>query len=169
MCYFFYQLQGGVKVFFKIDLRYGYHQLRIKSDNIPKIAFHTRYVHYEFLVMSFGLKNAPITFIDLMNRVFKPYLGQFIIMFIDDILVYSKSLEEHGDHMRIALQILKDHKLYVKFNKCEFWLGKVDFLGHVISKDRIYVDHKKIEVVVNWSRPKIVSEIRSFFGISWLL
>lgn len=115
----FDQLQGA-KVFSMIDLRSGYHQLWIKDDDIPKTTFYTRYRHYEFLVMSFRLTNAPATFMDLMNRVFRPYLDQFIIVFTDDILVYFKSSEEHEEHLRIALQTLRDHKLYVKFNKCEF-------------------------------------------------
>uniref|UniRef100_A0A2N9GX41 Reverse transcriptase n=1 Tax=Fagus sylvatica TaxID=28930 RepID=A0A2N9GX41_FAGSY len=135
----FDQLQGA-QVFSKIDLRSGYHQLKIKSEDIPKTAFRTRYGHYEFLVMPFGLTNAPAVFMDLMNRVFHEYLDRFVIVFIDDILVYSKSLEEHEDHLRIVLQILRDKKLYAKLKKCEFWLNQVVFLGHVVSKDGITVD-----------------------------
>uniref|UniRef100_A0A2N9EM84 Reverse transcriptase n=1 Tax=Fagus sylvatica TaxID=28930 RepID=A0A2N9EM84_FAGSY len=142
----FDQLQGA-QVFSKIDLRSGYHQLKIKSEDIPKTAFRTRYGHYEFLVMPFGLTNAPAVFMDLMNRVFHEYLDRFVIVFIDDILVYSKSLEEHEDHLRIVLQILRDKKLYAKLKKCEFWLNQVVFLGHVVSKDGITVDPSKIEAV----------------------
>uniref|UniRef100_A0A2N9I8T4 Reverse transcriptase n=1 Tax=Fagus sylvatica TaxID=28930 RepID=A0A2N9I8T4_FAGSY len=157
----FDQLQGA-QVFSKIDLRSGYHQLKIKSEDIPKTAFRTRYGHYEFLVMPFGLTNAPAVFMDLMNRVFHEYLDRFVIVFIDDILVYSKSLEEHEDHLRIVLQILRDKKLYAKLKKCEFWLNQVVFLGHVVSKDGITVDPSKIEAVVSWDRPTNVSENAKF-------
>ncbi|XP_019259187.1 PREDICTED: uncharacterized protein LOC109237343 [Nicotiana attenuata] len=113
----FDQLQGA-KVFSKIDLTSGYHQLRIRASDVPKIAFRTRYGHYEFLVMSFGLTNAPATFMDLMNRVFNPYLDSFVIVFIDEILIYSRSREEHEQHLRIVLQTLRDSQLYAKFLKC---------------------------------------------------
>ena len=132
----FYQLQGSTK----IDLRSGYHQLRVRECDIPKTAFRTRYGHYEFLVMSFGLTNAPATFIDLMNRVFKPYLDMFVIVFIDDILIYSRNEEDHASHLKIVLHTLKDRELYVKFSKCEFWLESVAFLGHIVSGDGIKVD-----------------------------
>ena len=135
----FDQLQGA-KVFSKIDLRSGYHQLRIRESDIPKATFRTRYGHYEFLVMSFGLTNAPTAFMDLMNRVFRPYLDHFIIVFIDDILVYSRSELEHEIHLGLVLQTLRQHQLYAKFSKCEFWLSRVGFLGHVVSADDIYVD-----------------------------
>ncbi|XP_070015805.1 uncharacterized protein [Nicotiana sylvestris] len=130
----FDKLQGA-KYFSKIDLRLGYHQLRIREEDISKTAFRTRYGHYEFLVISFGLTNAPAAFMDLMNRVFKSFLYTFIIVFIDDILVYSKSKEEHAEHIRIALQTLKENKLYAKFSKCDFWLQSVAFLGHVAKQD----------------------------------
>lgn len=128
----FNQLQG-VKVFSMTDLRSRYHQLQIKNEDIPKTAFRTKYGKYKFLVMSFGQTNAPAIFMKLMNRVFRSYLDQFIIVFIDDILIYSKSSEKHEEHLKITLQTLRDHKFYVKFNKCEFWLDKVNLLGHVIS------------------------------------
>ena len=115
----FDQLQGA-QVFSKIDLRSGYHQLKIKGEDIPKTAFQTRYGHYEFLVLLLGLTNAPATFMDLMNRVFHEYLDHFVIVFIDDILIYSKSQEEHEEHLRIVLQILRERKLYAKLKKCEF-------------------------------------------------
>ena len=156
----------GTQVFSKIDLRSGYHQLRVKEDDIPKIAFQTRYGHYEFLVMPFGLPNAPTVFMDLMNRVFHEYLDRFAIVFIDDILVYSKSQEEHEEHLRMVLQILRDKKLYAKLKKCEFWLDQVVFLGHVISRDGITVDPSKIEAIVNWAVPTNISEVRSFLGLT---
>ncbi|WRX07829.1 Reverse transcriptase domain - like 4 [Theobroma cacao] len=144
----FDQLQRA-QCFSKIDLRSGYHQLRIRNEDIPKTAFRTRYRHYEFLVMSFGLTNAPTAFMDLINRVFKPYLDKFVVVFIDDILIYSKSREEHEQHLKIVLPILREHQLYAKFSKCEFWLESFAFLGHVVSKDGIQVDSKKIEAMEN--------------------
>jgi hypothetical protein len=140
--------------------------LRVKEEDIPKIAFRTRYGHYEFLVIPFGLTNALAVFMDLMNRVFHEYLDSFVIVFIDDILVYSKSQEEHEKHLRSVLQILRDKKLFAKLKKCEFWMDRVVFLGHVISKDGITVDPSKIGVVVNRVRPTNVSEIRSFLGLA---
>ena len=148
----FDQLQGA-QVFSKIDLHSGYRQLKIKGEDIPKTAFRTRYGHYEFLVMTFGLTNTPAAFMDLMNRVFHEYLNRFVIVFIDDILIFSKSMEEHEEHLRIVFQILREKKLYAKFKKCEFWLDQVVFLGHVISKAEIFVDPGKVEFVVDWARP----------------
>ena len=144
----FDQLQGA-KVFSMIDLRSGYHQLSIRESDVPKTTFWTRYGHYEFLVMSFGLTIAPAAFMDLMNRVFRPYLDRFVIVFIDDILVYSRSELEHEIHLGLVLQKLRRHQLYAKFNKCEFWLSRVGFLGHVVSADGIYVDPQKVEAVAN--------------------
>ena len=132
----FDQLQGA-SCFSKVDLRSGYHQLRIRREDVPKTVFRTRYSHYEFLVMSFGLTNAPAAFMDLMNRVFKPFLDRFVIVFIDDILVYSRSEEEHAEHLRIKLQTLREHQLYAKFSKCELWLDSVAFLRHVVSREGI--------------------------------
>ncbi|RVW60643.1 Transposon Ty3-G Gag-Pol polyprotein [Vitis vinifera] len=161
----FDQLQGAC-VFSKIDLRSGYHQLRVRGEDVPKTAFRTRYGHYEFLVMPFGLTNAPAAFMDLMNRVFKPYLDQFVVVFIDDILVYSRSREEHEGHLSIVLQTLRDKQLYAKLKKCEFWLDRISFLGHVVSNDGISVDSGKVDVVANWRRPSNVTEIRSFLGLA---
>ena len=118
------QLQGA-RVLSKVDLRSGYHQVRVKEEDIPKTAFRTRYGHYEFLVMSFGLTNVPIVFMDMMNRVFRDYLDQFIVVFIDNILIYSKTSEKHEEHLRKALERLRREKLYVKLDKCEFWLDSV--------------------------------------------
>ena len=146
-------------MFFKIDLRFDYHQLRIKMSDVLKTTFKTWHGHYEFLVMPFGLTNAPAAFMDLMNRVFHPYLDQFIIVFIDNILVYSKNVEEHAVHLRIVLQKLRDKQLYAKFSKCEFWLNEVVFLGHVVSGEGIFVDPRKVEAIVGWEQPKSVTEI----------
>ncbi|GKB93501.1 putative reverse transcriptase domain-containing protein, partial [Tanacetum coccineum] len=123
----------GSSVYSKIDLRSGYHQLRVHEEDIPKTAFRTRYGHYEFQVMPFGLTNAPAVFMDHMNRVCKPYLDKFVIVFIDDILIYSKSKQEHEEHLKLILELLKKEQLYAKFSKCEFWIPKVQFLGHVIN------------------------------------
>ncbi|KAL0541388.1 hypothetical protein IC582_021430 [Cucumis melo] len=161
----FDQLQGAT-VFSKIDLRSGYHQLRIKDEDVPKTAFRSRYGHYEFIVMSFGLMNAPAVFMDLMNRVFREFLDTFVIVFIDDILIYSKTEAEHEEHLRMVLQTLRDNKLYAKFSKCEFWLKQVSFLGHVVSKAGVSVDPAKIEAVTGWTRPSTVSEVRSFLGLA---
>ncbi|KAL0561760.1 hypothetical protein IC582_002201 [Cucumis melo] len=161
----FDQLQGAT-VFSKIDLRSGYHQLRIKDEDIPKTAFRSRYGHYEFIVMSFGLTNAPTVFMDLMNRVFREFLDTFVIVFIDDILIYYKTEAEHEEHLRMVLQTLRDNKLYAKFSKCEFWLKQVSFLGHVVSKAGVSVDPAKIEAVTGWTRPSTVSEVRSFLGLA---
>ena len=143
----FDQLQRA-EYFSKIDLQSGYHQLRIRREDILKTAFRTRYGHYEFLVLPFGLTNAPAAFMDLMNRVFKPYLDRFGIIFIDDILIYSKSRAEHEQHLRIILHTLREHQLYAKLSKCNFWLQEVKFLGHTICKEGIKVDPKKVEAVV---------------------
>ena len=128
----FDQLKGA-GVFPNIDLRSGYYQLRVKDVDVPKTAFRTRYGHYEFLVMPFGLTNAPIAFMDSMNRVFRPYLDQFVVVFIDDILVYSRDEQEHEQHLKIVLQTLRKKKSYAKISKCDFWLKEVSFLGHIVS------------------------------------
>ncbi|GJX69030.1 putative nucleotidyltransferase, ribonuclease H [Tanacetum coccineum] len=161
----FDQLQGS-SVYSKIDLRSGYHQLRVREEDIPKTAFRTRYGHYEFQVMPFGLTNAPAVFMDLMNRVCKPYLDKFVIVFIDDILIYSKSKQEHEEHLKIILELLKKEELYAKFSKCEFWIPKVQFLGHVIDSEGIHVDPAKIESIKDWTSPKSPTEIRQFLGLA---
>ncbi|GJU91291.1 reverse transcriptase domain-containing protein [Tanacetum coccineum] len=161
----FDQLQGS-SVYSKIDLRSGYHQLRVRDEDIPKTAFRTRYGHYEFQVMPFGLTNAPAVFMDLMNRVCKPYLDKFVIVFIDDILIYSRNKEEHADHLRIILELLKKEELYAKFSKCDFWISIVQFLGHVIDSQGIHVDPAKIKAVKNWASPTTPTEIRQFLGLA---
>jgi hypothetical protein len=157
---------AGAKDFSKIDLRSGYHQIKIRPCDIPKTAFSTRYGLYEYLVMSFGLTNAPAYFMYLMNSVFMTELDKFIVVFIDDILVYSKNEEEHAEHLRIVLQHLRGHKLYAKFSKCEFWLDSVKFLGHTISNEGISVDPSKVQEVMDWKPPKSVHQIRSFLGLA---
>jgi hypothetical protein len=156
----------GAKVFSKIDLRLGYHQLNIRTEDIPKTTFTTRYGLYEFLVMSFGLTNAPAYFMNLMNKVFMEYLDQFVVVFIDDILVYSHSEEAHEDHLRLVLQKLRDNQLYAKFSKCDFWLKEVAFLGHIITNGGIKVDPSKISEILNWKQPTDVSKIRSFLELA---
>nr|GEY72259.1 putative reverse transcriptase domain-containing protein [Tanacetum cinerariifolium] len=157
----FDQLQGS-SVYSKIDLISGYHQLRVRNEDIPKTAFRTRYGHYEFQVMPFGLTNAPAVFMDLMNRVCKLYLDKFVIVFLDDILIYSRNKEEHENHLRIILELLKKEKLYVKFSKCDFWISVVQFLGHIIDNQGLHVDPAKIEAVKNWASPTIPTKIRQF-------
>ncbi|GKC74636.1 putative reverse transcriptase domain-containing protein [Tanacetum coccineum] len=161
----FDQLQGS-SIYSKIDLRSGYHQLRVREEDIPKTAFRTRYGHYEFRVMPFGLTNAPAVFMDLMNRVCKPYLDKFVIVFIDDILIYSRNEKEHEEHLKTILELLKKEELYAKFSKCEFWINTVKFLGHVIDSSGIHVDPAKIEAVKNWASPTTPSEIRQFLGLA---
>ncbi|GJU49659.1 putative reverse transcriptase domain-containing protein [Tanacetum coccineum] len=156
----------GSSVYSKIDLRSGYHQLRVRDEDIPKTAFRTRYEHYEFQVMPFGLTNAPAVFMDLMNRVCKPYLDKFVIVFIDDILIYSRNKEEHANHLRIILELLKKEKLYAKFSKCDFWIRIVQFLGHLIDSQGLHVDPAKIEAVKNWTSPTTPTEIRQFLGLA---
>ena len=154
------------RVYSKIDLRTSYHQLRVREINIPKPAFRTRYGHFEFTVMPFGLTNTLAAFMDLMHRVFQPYLDQFVVVFVDDILIYSQSEWEHEYHLRIVLQFLRDHQLYAKFSKCEFGLTEVRFLGHMVSASGVSVDPEKVEAMMSWERPKSVFEIRSFLGLA---
>ena len=134
--------------------------------DIHKTAFRTRYGHYEFLVMPFGLTNAPAAFMDLMNRVFQPFLDRFVVVFIDDILVYSETEAKHDEHIRIVLRVLREKELFAKFSKCEFWLREVTFLGHVVSAEGIKVDPQKIEAILEWKPPRSVSKIRSFLGLA---
>lgn len=159
------QLKGAC-VFSQLDLQSGYHQMRVEEPSIPLTAFRTRYGLYEFPVMPFGLTNAPAFFMDLMNRLFQPFLDQFVIIFIDDILVYSRSIEEHRHHLRKVLEVLREQKLYAKFSKCHFWKKEVRFLGHVVSEDGISVDPDKVVAVREWKQPTTVTEIRSFLGLA---
>jgi hypothetical protein len=156
----------GATVFSKIDLRSEYHQLRIKEDDIPKTAFKTRFGHYEFTVLPFGLTNAPGVFMSLMNGVFREYLDKFVQVFIDDILIYSRTTEEHDEHLRLVLQCLREHKLYGKLSKCSFYQSRIHYLGHVISGEGIAVDPAKVEAIMEWPAPTNVTEVRSFMGLA---
>ncbi|GKC69606.1 putative reverse transcriptase domain-containing protein [Tanacetum coccineum] len=160
----FDQLQGAC-CFSMIDLHLGYHQLRVRQEDIPKTAFRTCYGHVEFTVMPFGLTNIPVIFMDLMNRVCKSYLDKFVIMFIDDILIYSKSKKEHEVYLKTILDLLNEEKLYAKFSKCEFWLKEVQFQGHVVNRDGIHMDPSKVESVKNWKTPESPTKIRLFLGL----
>jgi hypothetical protein len=156
----------GAKYFSKIDLRSGYWQVRIADDDVAKTAFRTRYGHYEFLVMPFGLTNAPATFMHLMQQTFRQYLDDFVIVFLDDVLIYSKSKHEHEQHLRTVLQVLRDKQLYAKLSKCEFFQTEIGFLGHVINQDGIKMEPSKVDAVLKWPQPKNIHEIRSFLGLA---
>nr|KYP35801.1 Retrovirus-related Pol polyprotein from transposon 17.6 [Cajanus cajan] len=156
----------GASVFSKIDLRSGYHQIRVKGEDVPKTTFRTRYGHYEYLVMPFGVTNAPTIFMDYMNQIFHLYLDKFVVVFIDDILVYSKNKEEHEEHLKVVLQTLRERQLYAKLSKYDFWLEEVSFLGHVISSGGIAVDPSIVEAVLKWETPKSISEIRIFLALA---
>jgi hypothetical protein len=152
----FYQFKDA-KIFSKIDLRSGYHQVRIKEEDISKTSFRTRYGHYEFTVVPFGLSNAPAIFMCLINGVFRRYLDKFVIVFLDEIIIYSKSEEENEHHLRMVLQVLRENKLYAKLSKCSFYHKQIHYLGHIISKDGIEVDPEKVEAIREWSVPKNVT------------
>jgi len=154
------------KVFSKIDLRSGYHQIKIRPQDIPKTTFSTRYRLYEYIVMSFGLTNAPAYFMYVMNSVFMPELDKFVVVFIDDILVYLENEQDHAEHLRVMLTLLREHQLYAKFSKCEFWLKKVPFLGNILSEEGIVVDPSKVHEVMDWKGPTSVSEVQSFLGLA---
>src|SRR4030081_2637554 len=157
---------SNVAVFSKIDLASGYHQIRIQPEDVHKTAFRTRYRHFEFTVLPFGLTNVPATFTTLMNDVLRPFLDKFVIVYIDDILIYSKSLDEHAEHIRQVLHKLREHRLYAKMSKCEFGLSELEFLGHIVSKNGIRTDPKKIEAVIAWPSPKNVTELQMFLGLA---
>jgi hypothetical protein len=156
----------GACVFSKIDLKSRYHQLKIRASDIPKTTFITRYGLYKYMVMSFGLTNAPAYFMYLMNKVFMEFLDKFMVVFIIDILIFAKNEEEHDKHLRLVLQKLRENQLYAKLNKCEFWLKEVSFLGHIISEGGIPVDPSKVKDVFSWNTPQKVSYIKSFLGLA---
>ncbi|PKU60537.1 RNA-directed DNA polymerase [Dendrobium catenatum] len=157
---------ASATVFSRIDLRSGYHQVRVKEADVSKTAFGTRYGHFEFRVMPFGLTNAPAIFMDMMNRIFKDYIDKCVIIFIDDILIYSGTDDEHAKHLRIVLETLRKNQLYAKYSKCEFWLKSIPFLGHIISGEGISVDPHKVKAIMEWPTPKNVTEVRSFLGLA---
>jgi hypothetical protein len=152
--YLFDQLKSAI-IFSKIDLRSGYHQVMMKKEDINKTTFKTRYGNWEFVVVSFGLSNAPTIFMCLMNGVFREYLDKFVIVFLDDIFIYSKTKEEHEQHLRMVLQVLREHKLYAKLSKCIFYQKKIHYLGYIISIDEITVDPEKIEAIRGWPQQKM--------------
>jgi hypothetical protein len=156
----------GARVFSKIELRSGYHQTRIRPKDVPKTAFTTRYGLFKYLVMSFGLTNAPVHFMYLMNSVFMLELDKFVVVFIDDILIYSKNEEEHTKHLRIVLTRLREHQLYAKFSKCAFWLEEIQFFGHVLFAKGIAVDPSKIKDILEWKPPTTVHQVRRFLGLA---
>jgi len=156
----------GATCFSKIDLDSAYHQVRVKPDDIPKTAFTTRYGHFEFLVLSFGLTNAPATFQTLMNDVLRPYLDKFVIVYLDDILIYSRNREEHLEHVRLVLEALRQHKLYAKMAKCEFLQTKIGFLGHVLQQGSISTDPDKCKAIHQWPIPRDIHELRAFLGLA---
>lgn len=156
----------GATVFTKLDHRSGYHQIRIKKGDEFKTAFQTHCGHYEYKVMSFGLTGAPTTFQEFMNFVLQPLLRKCVVVFLDDVLIYSKNMDEHMQHLRQVFQLLKEHKLHLKLSKCSFAQDKLEFLGHVISRNGVATDPKKMEIVKRWSVPHCVKDIRSFLG--WL-
>ena len=160
-----YNQLAGSSVFSKMDLRLGYHQIKIRNEDIPKTAFTTRYGLYEYTVMSFGLTNAPATFSRMMNSIFMEYLDKFVVVYLDDILIYLKNKEEHAEHLRLVLMKLREHRLYAKFSKCEFWLPEVTYLGHVISAKGIAVNPERVQAILDWTPPESVKQVRSFLGL----
>jgi len=157
---------NGAKYFSKIDLASGNHQIRIKEEDISKPAFRTRNGHYEYTGMPFGLCNAPATFQMLMNDIFRPFLDDFVVIYLDDILIYSKSLKEDKEYMCKVLTLLREHKLFAKGSKCAFTQTEVEFLGHIISQEGITTDPTKIEAIKNWPQLRTVHDVRSFLGLA---
>jgi hypothetical protein len=153
-------------IFSKIDLTSRYHQVQIEYEDIHKKTFRTRYGHYEFVVVPFGLTNALANFMCLMNNVLNNFLDRFLLVFIENILIYSKNKEEHEEHLRLVLQVLREHQIYTKFRKCDFFQKQVHYLGHVISEEGVEVDPDKIRSIMEWPTPKDVYDIRSFMGLA---
>ncbi|CAI7771319.1 unnamed protein product [Closterium sp. NIES-54] len=157
---------GEAKFFSKLDLRSSYHQVRVAEEDIEKIAFRTRYGHFEFLALPFGLTNAPVTFMCLMHNIFRDFLDRFVIVFIDDILIFSKSLKEHSEHLRQVLMKLREHRLFAKESKYEFAKSSIPFLGHIISHNQLAMDPTKIQVVENWKQPTCIKDLQAFLGLA---
>jgi hypothetical protein len=157
---------GSATVFTKMDLRSGYHQIQVMPNDTHKMAFRTFDGHYEFLVMPFGLSNAPSTFQSAMNDLFRPYLRKFVLVFFDDILIFSNSHSEHIQHLQLVLQLLHDNKFFAKLSKCIFAVPQVDYLGHVISADGVQPDPEKIEAILSWPVPKSLTALRGFLGLT---
>ena len=157
---------NGAHYFTKLDLRSGYNQVRIKPEDIPKTALRTRYGHFEYLVMSFGLTNAPATFQTLMHRVFEELLDKCVVIYLDDILVYSKTKQDHLNHLRRVLELLRENQLYAKLSKCEFLQNSVEYLGYIVTAGGVKVDPKKVEVIKEWKQPETIKELRSFLGLA---
>lgn len=157
---------AGAAVFSKLDLRAGYHQIRMREEYEDKTAFKTHHGHFQFRVMPFGLTNAPATFQCLMNAIFSKYIRKFVIIFLDDILVFGETMEEHLEHLRLVFELLREHQLFVKASKCSFACDHIDYLGHVISREGVATDKEKTQAMAQWPTPTNATELRGFLGLT---